>query len=373
MWLRRLEADRLRNLRAVDLELSPGLTLLQGRNGQGKTSLLEAVYLLGTARSFRSRRIEELIPWDGGTLRVKGQLDSILGAADLGFWMDDSGRRLAVNDADKEFDQFIGRLAVVDLSGDRIRLLREGPEERRRFLDRGVLGTDNSYLHRLGDYRKILLQRNALLRGHGRSGGSAGQLDAWDQQLVEAGEIVHGARRAYAGRLATAIGDGGRMLFPDGQTLRLRYRPSPALPDSEESPNFKAIFTEKLEQARARDFEVGHTSVGPHRDEMRIHLDEIDLRKFGSAGQLRASLIVLKLGKMALLKKDRGEDPLFLMDDFDSDIDDVRAAALVEFLQGSGYQALVATSKEGLAGKLGERVREIQRIRIEDGHASPLT
>lgn len=373
MWLRRLEVDRLRNLQAVDLKLPPGLTLLQGRNGQGKTSLLEAIYLLGTARSFRSRRIEELIPWTGGTLRVKGQLESAQGESDLGFWLDETGRRLAVNEVDKPFDEFIGRLAVVDLTGDRIRLLRDGPEERRRFLDRGVLGNDNHYLYQLGEYRKQLQQRNALLRGHRQEGAVLNQLEAWDTGLVMAGEAVHRARRDYADRLAVEISEAARVLFPDGQELSLRYRPSPTPKPDEEKVEFKDLFKKRLIQSRQRDFEVGHTSVGPHRDDLRIQLDDIDLRKFGSAGQLRASLIVLKLGKMALLKKDKGEDPLFLMDDFDSDIDDVRATALVGFLRDGGYQAIVATSKDGLAEGLGKKISDFHRIRVEGGQASPRT
>jgi DNA replication and repair protein RecF len=359
VWLREVEADRLRNLRAIRLELSGGLTLVAGRNGQGKTSLLEAVYLLGTGRSFRTRRQEELVSWENGPMRVAGRVENRVGQTRLTVTIDDQGRRLAADGGEKELVEFIGRLDVVDLTAERMKVLRGGPEERRKFLDRGVVGLSPSYLRSLGEYRRVLQQRNALLRGGGaaHSGGRATQLEAWDERLVEAGAELHQRRGEYAEALQGELEEAARVLFPAGEPPRLVYRPSPgggeAVGDGDDAGGFQVKYARTLAQCREQDLDAGHTTRGPHRDELLVELDGVDLRRYGSAGQVRATMVALKLAKMGLLQQDRGEAPLFLIDDFDSHLDEVRAAALAGYLYEGGFQALVATSKESLADGFG--------------------
>jgi len=365
--LHRIEADRLRNLKAVDLELPPGLTLIAGRNGRGKTSLLEAIYLLGTGRSFRTRKLDELLSWDGGPLRIAGGVESRQGLSKLGVVIDEGQRTLLADRAILDLEAFLGRLDLVDLTADRAKVLRGGPEERRRFLDRGVLGIRASYLRSIGDYRRILQQRNALLRGGGhRSAGSDVELDAWDERLILAATEIHRKRREYAVLLAASLGEIGRVLFPGGGELTLRYLPSPSRAGEAAPADFSRILKENLDRGRPRDRMVGHTCHGPHRDDLKVELDGVDLRKFGSAGQLRASLVALKLGKLSVLHEDRGDPPLFLMDDFDTDLDEPRAAALAGFLEGGGFQTLVATSKENLADHLGV---SFVKVRVGGGKA----
>jgi DNA replication and repair protein RecF len=146
----------------------------------------------------------------------------------------------------------------------------------------------------------------------------------------------------------------------------VRYRPAPAAATETDGTEFAQIFKQVLKKGRGRDLGLGHTADGPHRDDLVVELSEIDLRRFGSAGQLRASLICLKLGKLSLLGEHGGESPLFLMDDFDSDLDERRAGALTEYLERGGFQTLVATAKEDLAARLGA---QLNRIRMEDGVA----
>ena len=355
MWLERLEADRLRNLRAVGIGLPTGLVMLVGRNGQGKTSLLEAVYLLATGRSFRTRRTDELVSFGGGPLRVAGRVIGRLGPTALGVVIDGSERRLLADEAPSDLESFLGRLDVVDLSAQRMDVLRGGPPDRRRFLDRGVVGLRPWFLRSLAEYRRVLHQRNALLRGSGkvRGGSAEAQLDAWDERLAAAAREVHCRRREYTVLLSGELGPFGRMLFPEGGEVRLHYRPSPAEAARVEVADFSTSYMDDLRRGRPRDRQLGHTCRGPHRDDLVVELDGVDLRRFGSAGQVRATMIALKLGKLSLLQKQTGETPVFLMDDFDSDLDEVRAAALAEHLHRGGFQALVATSKEGMAERIG--------------------
>ena len=368
MWLTEIEVDRLRNLAAVRLELPAGLTLIAGRNGQGKTSLMEAVYLLGTGRSFRTRSREELVAWGGGPLRVAGRVESRVGKSRLQVTVADGERRLVADGGEKEPDQFIGRLAVVDLTAERMNVIRGGPDERRRFLDRGVVGLGTAFLRSLGEYRKVLQQRNALLRGVAGERGTARsvQLDAWDERLVETGAEIHRRRREYVAALDERLGGSDAVLFGSGKGPRLVYRPSPPSPDSVDMEGFKSDFISRLARTREGDLIHGHTGLGPHRDELLVELEGVDLRRYGSAGQVRAAMVALKLGKLALLHQEIGEAPLFLMDDFDSHLDEVRAATLAEFLQHEGFQTLVATSKEGLADRFGVA---FEKVLMENGAA----
>ncbi len=371
MWLRRLEADRLRNLQAIALDMPAGLTFVVGRNGQGKSSLLEAAYLLGTGRSFRTRRHAEIVCRDGGPLRVAGTVSSRQGDASLCVVIDPPERRLLIDKAEKDQETYLGRLDVVDLTAQRMLVVKGGPEERRRFLDRGVVGLQPAYLRTLGEYRQVLEQRNALLRGAGQrlTEGLRREIGAWDQRLVVAGERVHRGRSDYARRLERALGTAAPVLFPDGERLTVRYCPSPTPPGSPENGGFEQRFGEVLRRRRGRDLGLGFTSEGPHRDELSVELSGVDLRRFGSAGQLRAAMITLKLAKLAILREDRGETPLFLMDDFDSDVDEERATRLAGFLHGGEFQTIAATSKESMADRFDLPLR---KVRMEDGLARPL-
>lgn len=366
MWLREIEADRLRNLRSASLELSGGLTLIAGRNGQGKTSLLEAIYLLGTGRSFRTRQASELIHWEGGPAMVRGRVENRLGETRLAVRIDEVGRALLANGGETDLESFIGRLDVVDLTAERMKVLRGGPDERRRFIDRGVAGLRPSYLRSLGEYRRVLLQRNALLRGGSVSHRKAGavQLDVWDGRLAEAGAELNARRREYVTALVPELEAAVAAMFPSTGGLELTYRPSPAESREGDPARFGERFATALEQSREQDLSLGHTTRGPHRDDLKVQLGGVDLRKFGSAGQVRAAMVALKLGKLALLAKDRGEAPVFLMDDFDSHLDETRAATLARFLRDGGFQALVATSKEEMARGFGV---EFDKVLMKNG------
>lgn len=367
MQLTRLEIERFRNLKSVNLNLDQGLTVVAGGNGQGKSSLLEAVYLLGTGRSFRTRKLDDMVSWDGGPLVAAGQVTSRPGESRLRVSVDGGNRRLEVNEAPKGLEDYLGRLRLVDLTGKRMETLRGGPEERRRFVDRGIVGVNPGHLRTLGEYRRGLLQRNNLLRrgGIGQRQREA-ELEAWDDRLAGAATRLHLERRRYTDRLAGALDAIRGILFAHEARLNLRYAPSPREAGKADAERLSEVFFERLTRGRGRDIEMGHTCEGPHRDEIAVELDGVDLRRFGSAGQVRAAMITLKLGKLALLREEQGETPLFLMDDFDSDLDDGKMSSLAGFLHDGGFQTLVATSKESQVGRIDV---SFVKLRMENGVA----
>jgi DNA replication and repair protein RecF len=369
MWLRALNVDRLRNLKSVDVKLTAGLTLVTGRNGHGKTSLLEAAYLLGTAHSFRTRKLDELVGWQGGPLRVSGEVAGLAMENRLSLVVDQGVRRLFVDGAERNLQVFLGKLDLVALPNETMRILRDGPEGRRRFVDSGVAGLHPAFLNDLGSYRRVLAERNALLR---RGGGGEGrvpethEMEAWEDRLAAASSRIHRQRREYIVRMASRMGPAERWLFPDGEAIRVRYLPSPAAIGESDPSQLEARFRDALVSTRRRDKSFGFTTDGPHRDDLEVTLEGVDLRRFGSAGQLRATMIALCAGKLGLLRDERREAPLFLMDDFDSDLDEGRTRSLVDFLRDGGFQSLMATSKDGFVDRLGV---PFHRIQMEGGMA----
>jgi len=351
MHLTEIEIERLRNLAPARLNLPPGLTVVMGANGQGKTSLLEAIYLLGTGRSFRTRRLAEAVRWNDGPLRLGGSLALAHGTARLAVCVEGPERSLSVNGESASLEDYLGYLAVVDLTASRMSVLQGAPADRRRFIDRGLVGQRPAVLRVLGEYRRVLAQRNALLRRHGARTRSGHELDAWDERLAAAAARLHAERRAFCERLGRRALALGADLFGAAAGTSLRYEPSPPPSAATPADGLVALFGEALRRARSRDLDLGHTSEGPHRDDLVVESGGVDLRRFGSAGQVRGAVITLKLAKLTLLREDRGEAPLFLLDDFDSDLDDGRLTALTGFLREGGFQAIVATSKEGRAGR----------------------
>jgi DNA replication and repair protein RecF len=368
MWLTALNADRLRNLKSVDVKLTAGLTLITGRNGHGKTSLLEAVYLLGTAHSFRTRRLDELVGWQGGPLRVSGDVAGGAVENRLALVVDQGVRRLFIDGAERALDVFLGKLDLVALPTESMRILRDGPEGRRKFVDSGVAGLRPSFLSDLGAYRRVLAERNALLRTGGAIGRppATHEMDAWEDRLAAAAARIHRRRREYVVGMASRMGPAERWLFPEGEEIRVRYLPSPAATEECDPSDLEACIRKSLAQKRRRDKTLGFTTDGPHRDDLVVTLDGVDLRKFGSAGQVRAAMIALCAGKLGLLRDERREAPLFLMDDFDSDLDEGKTRSLVDFLRDGGFQSLMATSKDGFVDRLGD---PFHRIRMEGGMA----
>jgi len=368
MWLHELHADKLRNLKSVALELAAGVTIVTGRNGQGKTSVLEAIYLAGTARSFRTTRVDELIARDGGPLRVSAGIRALAGPTTLGVVVDSGERHLYVNGTERPIEEFLGRLDLVALPTDSARILRDGPEGRRRFVDSGIVGVRPGFLSDLGEYRRVLAERNALLR-RSQSGARpslGASLDAWDERLALSAARIHRQRREYVVELASRLGPAERMLLPEDEGIVLRYKPSPQESGADDASRFEATYRRTLETGRRRDLALGFTSEGPHRDDVETTFAGNEIRRFGSAGQLRATMIALCAGKLSLLKERHRESPVFLMDDFDSDLDESKVRSLLDFLREGGFQALLATSKAGFLDTLGF---SLPMIRMEGGLA----
>lgn len=342
----RIEISGVRNLADQEIRFDEGLNLLVGDNGQGKSSVLESVYLVGTSRSFRTSRLAEVVKIGGGPARIAAEGERP--GETLAVLISGKERRFLKHGKIVAAAEYIGTLDVVALSGDLAQTFRRQPAERRRFLDRMALATYPAYLDDLRDLRRTCDQR-ALLAA---AGGRGAERKTWDSRAAEAAVPVARRRLEMAGALERHLREAARSIFPEGQTARVRLVSHPALDPASPSSYLEALrdVFERQESGGRRE-----TPAGPMRDDLSIEVEGRDLLKFGSAGQMRALLTAAALAEMRRLREIKGRYPVLVLDDVDADLDEGRYAALLKAL-GEGAQVFAATSKGGLAAEPGSRM-----------------
>ena len=308
-----------------------------GPNGQGKTNLLEAVAMLALSSSPRARRDHELVGPVGPGSRIEAQVETGRSVRELSIALDVEGER-----AHRTIEVDGQRRRAVDLPGhfrvtlfwpDDLGLVKAGPEVRRRFLNQMLVQVEPGYARALSGLRRILEQRNSLLKRI--AAGEAGDktLDVWDEELVRVGSEIVDAR-------AKAV----RQLEPEAARCHAQIAAGERLEIAYEGPSEN--LSAAVHNSRAEDLRRGSTSVGPHRDDLRIVLDGQDARSYASQGQQRTAVVSLKLAEAALISERTGERPVLLLDDVLSELDGERRAALLQEVAAGG-QVIVTSVEAG--------------------------
>lgn len=337
--LERLELLDFRNYRELELDLPSGLVLLVGENAQGKTALLEALYLLGTSRSFRASREAELVRWGCLEARVRAVFRRDLGLArELEVnWVraGDGGleRRILRNGAPlRRLADLLGEVPMALFTPGDLSLIQGSPQGRRRFLDLLLCKVSPLYLASLTRYGSVLRQRNELLRR--RPAPTLPELAPWDEQLATASGVLVPRRQQVVGSLQEAVTDIFRRLSDSPCDLRLNYRPA-APPDPEG-------FLSALRARHREEMSRGSTQVGPHRDDLELLLDGRSLQRYGSQGQHRSAALALRLAEARVMGESLEEGALVLLDDCLSELDVGRGQRLLEIL--AGYRQVFLTT-----------------------------
>lgn len=361
MLLTELEARNFRNLRGKT-GCGPGLNILLGDNGQGKTNWLEAIYLLATTRSFRTPKLSEAIRFDEASalvvanVRVSEEITH-----ELRVVLDGNTKAFSVNGKRETIQRYLGELHAVIFNADQLEIIRGTPDRRRRFLDESIVAIHPPYVQTVADLSKVLKQKNSLLQASRDREWPltkvAESLAPWNEQLAAIAAKVHRSRIRIVERLNAALAKG---LFGD-ENLSIRYASS--LEDKGDFSNYEALITERLEHRVQAELVAGHSLIGPHRDDLEMLLDGREIRKFGSSGQQRSALLMLLLANIEIYFEQRREYPLFLLDDIDAELDYKRIGQLLEYLTGR-TQTFVTTSKESFAEEFGTMART---LRVENG------
>jgi len=398
MRLNHLSLTNFRLFSRLDMDLPRQVLLLEGNNAQGKTSLLEAIYFLATFTSFHAQNDRQLINFlvNQDALAV-GRLvagythagtESRLEVRLIQELSGTGGTRLRkevlLDGARITPNQAVGSFKAVIFLPQMTRILEGGPEERRRYLNLAIAQAERGYTQILADYNQTLTQRNALLKQLNERGGDESQLDFWDHVLTSKGAVLIQARIQAIeeiGKIAIRIHE---KLTGSKEVLRLFYQPSYdpvprpngqiALPMQTQMQRsgfslaqIQQGFAEKLTAVHRDEILRGVTTLGPHRDEMRVQCNGIDLTDFGSRGQIRTALLSLKLAEVDWIKEKTGEWPVLLLDETLAELDEERRNYLLDYL-GGVEQALLTTTDMNLFP--GDFSSHCQRWQVNQGSVS---
>ncbi|MEA4927845.1 MAG: DNA replication/repair protein RecF [Candidatus Limiplasma sp.] len=368
MYFTSIRMRSFRNYAELDLAPAQGTTVLYGANGSGKTTLLEAMHLLSVGRSHRTSVDREMIAEGESVAFVHGVTQRLDGKHDLEVRLyplvKPQKRILLYGKPAERITDMMGHATAVMFGPEDLRIVRDGPAARRRFIDMQLSQIRPSYLKALKRYLTALESRNALLKAArcGPADDLDAQLDAWDEQLAGAAVYVVEPRRWFLEELRTAAAAQYAAIAEDpAETFELRYLGPLA---TTETPYQRML--EGLRRTRAEDKLRLFTSFGPHRDDLAMLLCGKELRAYGSQGQLRTAVLSMKLGELGLIENEMGEKPALLLDDVFSELDARRRNALLQSARGV-QTFLTCTDKADAAGAQADAYYRVEPD--NDGHA----
>lgn len=316
MNIRSIELKNFRNYENLEISFDEGTNILFGDNAQGKTNILEAAYMSGTTKSHKGSRDKEMIRFGEEEAHLKTVV--VRGGREYQIDMHlkkNRAKGIAIDKIPiKKASELFGILNIVFFSPEDLNIIKNGPAERRRFLDSELCQLDRIYLADLTNYNKILAQRNKLLKDMIYRPGLSDTLPVWDMQLIETGKKIIRRRKQFVEELREIVSDIHYRISGGKEELFLKYE-----------PNIDDIFFEdELSRAKEKDKKLCQTSVGPHRDDLLFSIGDVDIRKYGSQGQQRTSALSLKLSEIELVRQSISDTPVLLLDDVLSELDSSR-------------------------------------------------
>lgn len=339
-----------RNYVRAKVEFADGFNLIVGRNGRGKTNLLEAVYVLSALASHRTSTLSEIVRHGEERAIVRSSVITRGRGVSIDAEFPVAGRpRLLINKAAPEGSRSASEvLAAVLFSPEDLGIVKGMPEERRRFLDHAAAKAHPRALSNRRQFERILRQRNGVLRAGQINPRALQSLDVWDQQFAEAASAVVADRLSVLDSLGPAAQKRYEEVSTSEGMPDFIYRPSWAEDSPGSREEIAALIALSLEENRGRDLERGLTRAGPHRDDLLIRLEGIEARAFASQGEQRSLALALRLAERDLLSVSRGEEPVLLLDDVFSELDDLRRAQLAELVGSGGQSIATATGTAGV-------------------------
>jgi len=332
MIVKLLELSNFRNYKSLSLELNNHNNILYGDNAQGKTNILEAIYMCGTTKSHKGNKDKEIIKIgeNEAHIRMIIEKESVARKIDMHLRRNKS-KGVAIDGIPiKKSLELFGLINLVFFSPEDLSIIKDGPLQRRRFVDMQLSQTDKMYLHNLYNYNKIIVQRNNLLKQIKNNKALEETLDIWDEQLIMYGKSIIVRRIEFVEELNEIVYEIHRKLSGSLEKLCIKYEPSISID----------LFEKKLKNVREKDICFGTTSIGPHRDDISFYINDIDIRKYGSQGQQRTSALSLKLAEIELVKRNIKDNPILLLDDVLSELDRKRQNYLLNSI--SNIQTIVS-------------------------------
>ena len=365
-----------RSFEELNLQLAPGITVFHGDNAQGKTTLLEAIYLLAIARSFRAENEREVVNFDaakrgeqglvGGLILQENEPISVyvgyqaVGLSSLGITSTKDNnstsysvrKQIRVNKIARTSSQLIGQVSAVLFSAEDIDLVYGSPSRRRRFLNILISQADPAYVSSLQRYQRVIQQRNQLLKSIRENRSEIGELEYWDEQLVSEGTQIISKRQLSMLRLSELCLEHHRSLGESNTGFQIEYMPS--VKPGRNAPETETYFAESLGELRKREIGSATTLIGPHRDDFSMMDGVRDLGTFSSRGEARTSALILRLAEASYLSANRGDPPIVLLDDVLSEMDVNRRTRVMAKLRDYPQSIITTTDRSIVRDYFGE-------------------
>lgn len=325
MIIRSIELNNFRNYESLNIEFDDNINILYGDNAQGKTNLLEACYYSAISKSYKGSKDKDIIRFDQEYSNIESIIEKNNREYNINIQIKKNKKKIIKIDKVKinKTSELLGLLNVILFSPEDLNIIKNGPSERRRFIDSELCQIDSIYLSDISNYNKLLSNRNKLLKDINYDNSLKDTLDVWDIQLVDYGKRIIKRRREFINELKYYVKEKHLNISGGKEELIINYE-----------PNIDDIFFEdELIKKRENDLRYCQTSVGPHRDDISFKIDGIDMRKFGSQGQQRCCALSLKLSEIDIVSNIIKEKPVLLLDDVLSELDSSRQKMLLDSIK----------------------------------------
>ena len=357
MKVEKVTLDNFRNYQEQEITFRDGLNVICGLNASGKTNLMESIFVAAIGRSPRTKNEKELIKIGEEKAYIHLSLEKKFRSHKINVEIDKAeGKKINIDGAKiTRLGELIGLLTVVYFSPDELKMIKEAPQERRRFMDLSLSQENKPYYVALSKYNYLLAQRNKLMKSSDFAEFSQTAF-IWETQMADAAADIIIKRRAFIEKIGKISDEYHRRIAGENEDIALLYEPCAEGADKEK---IKENLLAKYEESHEKDYELGYTTVGVHREDFNITSKGIDLRKFGSQGQQRTAALVIKLAEIEYYYSESGEKPVLLLDDVLSELDERRRTALLEATKGT--QTLITCTE------FHENITAYHKIEINKG------
>lgn len=369
MFLKNLSLTHYRNYESLSLSFDSPIQLFIGNNAQGKTNVLESIYVLALAKSHRTPRDKELIAWDADYAAIRSDVLRRYGSVRLELQLTGKGKRAKINGMEQQkLSEYVGALNVVMFAPEDLSIVKGSPAQRRRFIDMEIGQVSPTYLYYLSNYNKVLAQRNQLLKDLAmKKSHSLEMLSIWNTQLADLAVKLLRKRFEFIRKLESWAKDIHTGITDGRETLSLHYENTTPVTEEMEADAAVDMLLAAYDDLRDREIMRGSTMIGPHRDDFSLKVNGMDVQTYGSQGQQRTSALSIKLAEIELIKEEVGEYPVLLLDDVLSELDEHRQTLLLETIQDRVQTFVSTTGVEGLKHQV---LQQASRFYVKEGTIS---
>lgn len=331
MFVKNVKLKNFRNYTSADVDFFSGINLISGGNGQGKTNLAESIMLCALSKSPRTSHDEDMKMEGTGMTEVQISVERNFGDVTLNAKIDETGKKFYVNTNEvKKVSELFGNLVAVYFSPNDLKIVCASPSERRDFMDTDISELSGSYYNLVQRYNKVLFQRNRILKTIFNKQDILDQIDVWNEQLATLAGYIIKTRKNFIEKLKKPAKEIMKYISKKTEELDISYVGA----NGETAEEIKKEILKSLEFNIERDMELGYTSIGPHRDDVKFELDGRDARVFASQGQQRSIVLALKIAELAVFREELGENPVLILDDVFSELDTARQKKLYDMFDG---------------------------------------